>query len=119
MSNPVITKLHTLKDVAEQAIEKISTLESQLNKARAENEKLKDQLSPKIEDPTKPKKPCPWCKSQMLTRSGCLDESMNGLHQVFCPSTECPVKPNTPWYQTIEEAVSAWDGSTYAEETEN
>jgi hypothetical protein len=47
--------------------------------------------------------PCPYCGGYAKL------ECQHGQYVVFCISTRCLVEPCTPYYNTPEEAIEAWN----------
>lgn len=58
-------------------------------------------------------KPCPFCGSKGIT----LTSVYSDLHQVGCSNLSCKVLPQTWGYDTLEEAIEAWNWRYTDEQT--
>ena len=58
-------------------------------------------------------KPCPFCGSKAIT----LTSVYSDLHQVGCSNLSCKVLPQTWDYDTLEEAIEAWNRRYTDEQT--
>ena len=58
-------------------------------------------------------KPCPFCGSKVIT----LASVYSDFNQVGCSNLSCSVLPQTFGYDTMEEAIEAWNRRYVDEQT--
>lgn len=91
-----------LGDKLEEANGRIERLNTELDEVSVENERLRERLEKETDEEPEPK-PCPFCgKAPRISE-------VNFQTCIACVNEDCPVNPETIFFQTREEAIEAWN----------
>ena len=92
-----------LGEKLEEANGRIEQLNTELDEAIVENDRLRERLETETELKPKPK-PCPFCGGPAE-----VHQLRKGEWYVTCQSDSCPVNPETNTFDTETDAIEAWN----------